>query len=126
MEALLNCPFCGGEAAIYGADSYYVACCRCEAQTARYRTAQEAIVNWNRRAAPENKALTLEQFRQMDGEPVWVEYLPHSGHKWRIVRGWEKEYAGIAVMRWTDGQIEPLKDYGKTWLAYARRPEAAP
>lgn len=56
-EELKACPHCGGKAAVYGVDSYYVACCRCEAQTARYKTAQEAIVNWNRRAEPENKPL---------------------------------------------------------------------
>jgi len=56
-KELKKCPFCGGEATFYGVDSYYVACCRCEAQIARYRTAQEAVAVWNCRT-PEKKALT--------------------------------------------------------------------
>lgn len=28
-------------------------------------------IEWMRNAAPENKPLTLEQLRKMDGEPVW-------------------------------------------------------
>jgi len=71
--------------------------------------------------ATENKPLTLEQLRQMDGEPVWTVPLDGTGcGEWTI----------IAI----GAQIEMLKtlsldtayeecNYGKTWLAYARRPE---
>lgn len=37
-----------------------------------YDTEEEAAAALNRRPAPENKPLTLEQLRQMDGEPVKV------------------------------------------------------
>ena len=74
-----------------------------------------------RSAAPENKPLTLEQLREMDGEPVWTVPLDGTGcGEWTI----------IAI----GAQIEMLKalspdtayeecNYGKTWLAYARKPE---
>ena len=76
------------------------------------------------RKAPENKALTLEELRKMDGEPVWVEPLtplvdefkPH----WCIMK------ASITVMSETHkGRVWFLHlcDYAKTWLAYRRKPK---
>lgn len=77
----------------------------------------------NRRPAPENKPLTLEQLRQMDGEPVWVCGMP--GHEikwtpgWRIIDG-----NRVAYRRWNDTVMYLyFADYGRTWLAYARKPE---
>ena len=74
---------------------------------------------------PENKPLTLEQLRQMDGEPVWVCGMP--GHKikwapgWRIIDG-----NRVAHRRWNDTSMYLyFADYGRTWLAYARKPEEA-
>lgn len=73
-------------------------------------------------AAPENKPLTLDQLRQMDGEPVWVCGMP--GHKikwapgWRIIDG-----NRVAHRRWNDtSMLLYFADYGRTWLAYARKP----
>ncbi|WP_099206206.1 hypothetical protein [Scatolibacter rhodanostii] len=42
---------------------------------------KEAAERWNNRSTPENKPLTLEQLRQMDGEPVWIETM----QEWRVV-----------------------------------------
>lgn len=77
----------------------------------------------NRRPAPENKPLTLEQLREMDGEPVWVCGMP--GHEikwtpgWRIIDG-----NRVAYRRWNDTVMYLyFADYGRTWLAYARKPE---
>ena len=60
---LLPCPFCGEDAAIWyfpidglrNHESYYVGCtnnnCGCELEhTGGYRTLEEAIEKWNRRA----------------------------------------------------------------------------
>ena len=73
-----------------------------------------------RRAEPENKPLTLEQLRQMDGEPVWSEYQDSDGIKhgtWAI--NWD------AMKCVSSGYLNfKHKTYGKTWLAYARRLEA--
>lgn len=80
-----------------------------------------AIDALEKQAEPENKPLTLEQLREMDGEPVWTVPLDGTGcGEWTI----------IAI----GAQIEMLKalspdtayeecNYGKTWLAYARKPE---
>lgn len=85
----------------------------------------------NRRPAPENKPLTLEQLRQMDGEPVWVVFAgnvdwPPKAH-WCFVR------ATKCIL-----QVYPCAVHqAKNWLyteqdfnrgvanAYARKPEGS-
>lgn len=72
----------------------------------------------------DNKALTLEQLREMDKEPVWVKCLkpnkyinPPTG--WRIL---EKSLAGtFGVWDGENSLIE--RHYGTDWLAYRRPPE---
>ncbi|MDU6348538.1 MAG: hypothetical protein E6593_17570, partial [Clostridium sp.] len=74
-------------------------------------------------APPRNKPLTLDQLRQMDDEPVWVCGIP--GHEikwtpgWRIIDG-----NRVALRQWNDAVMYLyFADYGRTWLAYARKPE---
>lgn len=72
-----------------------------------------------------NEPLTIDELREMDGEPVWVEVIePTVGKK----SGWALVYppntiSGAAVQRWTS----PLwyNEYGKTWLAYRFKKEEA-
>lgn len=70
--------------------------------------------------APSNTPLTLEQLREMDGEPVWVvplndfDILPAN----YLVNAYEEQ---IVVDKF--GAYLDFEDYGKTWLAYRRRPE---
>lgn len=84
-----------------------------------------------KKAAPENKPLTLEQLRQMDGEPVWVVFAgnvdwPPKAH-WCFVR------ATKCIL-----QVYPCAVHqAKNWLyteqdfnrgvanAYARKPEGS-
>ena len=68
--------------------------------------------------------LTLDELRQMDGEPVWVVclkperyYEPPIG--WRII---EKSIVGTFGV-WNDSSCLAERDYGKTWLAYRQKPE---
>ena len=72
---------------------------------------------------PPNEALTLEQLREMDGEPVYVvsyDYPQHTG--WRIVR---LDTAIDAPTLWDNegGYFDSRHEYGKTWIAYRRPPE---
>ena len=66
---------------------------------------------------PPNEPLTLEQLREMDGEPVWVE--TKAGLKfWGIV-------TKICVSS-GDGRyllITEDTEYGQTWVAYRHPPE---
>jgi len=72
--------------------------------------------------APEqpNDPLTLEELREMDGEPVWVvplndfDILPAN----YLVNAYAEQ---IVVDKF--GAYLDFEDYGKTWLAYRRRPE---
>ncbi len=78
--------------------------------------------------APEpNDPLTLEELREMIGKPLWVVPLgkePDWKPCWVIC---EEDY--IFVPSEVNESLVHLlrlnKDYGKTWLAYRRKPEAA-
>lgn len=64
----------------------------------------------NRRTQQPNEPLTLEELREMDGEPVWVE---SHGASFTHGDGW-----------YISANKFHLSGYGKTWLAYRRPPEA--
>lgn len=139
----LKCPFCGGEAwQEVNSKKAWTRCAQCGATTAGFQdfhNTDGSIIDrrvmaagaWNRRSAPENKALTVDELRKMDGEPVYLVYPsdPSASH-WEIIylvmqqHGAGGEPIGNEWVRMTSGASERAADYGKTWLAYARRPEA--
>ena len=74
---------------------------------------QETVTNRNGL----NEPLTMDELRQMDGEPVWVQSpgVPEYG-RWAIVEG-----VGENCLFLHDDFT--CHDYGKTWLAYRQKPE---
>ena len=69
----------------------------------------------------QNEPLTLDDLREMDGEPVWIVNPDALGYgRWGLVDG---------VYQAEDDQVLMLRGdyschyYGKTWLAYRRPPE---
>lgn len=70
---------------------------------------------------PPNEPLTIEQLREMDGEPVWVQNLEEpEKSQWRLLhwdRGKYLVLQGISVRGYL------LEEYGESWLAYRRPPE---
>lgn len=71
--------------------------------------------------APPNAPLTLEELREMDGEPVWVELIGiKRPSAWYLLNLRDKE----AVNK--RGGFVSLIYYGDTWLAYRRRLEEEP
>lgn len=70
---------------------------------------------------PPNEPLTIEQLREMDGEPVWiVDIGPHKwyGPGWAIV---ERDNCLVRTAKnWSPVFFER---YGEQWLAYRRPPE---
>ena len=70
-----------------------------------------------KRERENQKPLTLDELRQMDGEPVWVQSpgVPEYG-RWAIVEG-----VGENCLFLHDDFT--CHDYGKTWLAYRQKPE---
>lgn len=65
-----------------------------------------------------NDPLTLEELREMDGEPVWV-YNVYNG--WCTCRVIDEMDANSIFF--TDGMARCLKMYGNGWTAYRRKPE---
>ena len=67
-----------------------------------------------------NEPMTLEQLREMDGEPVYVHNLFPAKRKfewqWALVC---KERGNAEATTYTYRFL----DYGKTWIAYRRPPE---
>lgn len=72
---------------------------------------------------PPNDPLTLEDLREMAGEPVWAMLrIPTNGVKcgWALVD--TRHGYATAQQRWTNWTLW-YDEYGKTWLAYRRKPE---
>ena len=77
-----------------------------------------------RRAEPENKALTVEQLKQMNGESVWIALLniakqPTCEVITKICED------GIHTVGTEGSNYASFDLYGKTWLPYARKPEGS-
>lgn len=118
-------PFCGGTNVFYerygspAGERWRCWCAECLAGIDP-GTAQEmgAVRDmWNRRATPPNPPLTLEEIREMDGEPVWIAKMDGSGGAWMLV---DAEYE---LCREAHGEMAVFENCGKTWFAYRRRPE---
>ena len=103
------------------------ATCEYEVDTERGRMAlkendKKAAAAWNRRATENPQPLTLDELREMDGEPVWIEENGKTECGVVSLEGncLEKE----PVITLANGNFYLLKEYnGKTWLAYRTNPE---
>ena len=71
------------------------------------------------RSAPTREPLTLEQLREMDGQPVWVEMCEE---KYKDLNRWYILHDGNAYLERVDDWELEAQEYGKTWLAYAYPP----
>lgn len=77
----------------------------------------------DRRLAPENKPLTLDQLRQMDGEPVYCIGKTRFDTNFK---GWKvlvKNSLNPDAISFTDNSNFLVTRYGEQFLAYARKPE---
>ena len=79
---------------------------------------------------PPNEPLTLEQLREMNGEPVWVTSARERGNipsRWVLFAGVSKSKRNSDVFVFATtggiGQGYEAVNYGKTWNAYRRPPE---
>ena len=71
------------------------------------------------RPAAADQPLTLEQLREMDGKPVWVDFTGSSFERpagWFILRSIEN---GEAYLVGKTSVYKALEYYGKVWRAYA-------
>lgn len=74
---------------------------------------------------PPNEALTLEELREMDGEPVYV--VPANEYselgKWCVVSIGDSDDYSCALVPGVEYWSWKFEDYGEQWLAYRRPPE---
>lgn len=100
--------------------------CGCAVSYTRLEELAQAEKDGRLTALPPNTPLTLEELQEMDGEPVWVHSLDGDGKDtWAFVDA-DCEMVRIFVTRFSVkcmGTLRHFKTYGKTWLAYRRKPE---
>ena len=72
-----------------------------------------------------NDPLTIEELQRMHGEPVYVfDKTPFTDHQWCIVfANKHSPEEGAAVPGGDESYSFDFSDYGKTWIAYRRKPE---
>lgn len=89
-----------------------------------YRAA-DIIEEFNRRPAPENKPLTLEQLRQMDGEPVAVVEVEDKEYEYGLVSLCGNCFTKNEVVTLSNGNFYLFDDIGGNVkiYPYARKPE---
>lgn len=66
-----------------------------------------------------NVPLTLDELQEMDGEPVWGAFSEGSG-RYMIIQWHNSEF-----FKTFECGFLLLEEYGKTWMAYRRKPEEA-
>lgn len=75
--------------------------------------------------APPNDPLTLEELREMDGEPVWIEFT--DGYKyyngWALVQVWAKSTNIIYLIRNNGSVLHPQVEIDCGGKIYRRKPE---
>lgn len=133
MTELKKCPFCGGEAKIEWIPplcEYMIECQSCgmgSDPSVSYEDKNTLIQMWNTRTSDENPALTIEELKQMNGEPVWISgksntysLLYYLGED---VIGHEKDCFTSYYFGVNESEFLDVEDYGKTWLAYRRKVE---
>ena len=87
-----------------------------------------------RHHTPQNEPLTIEQLREMDGEPVYIVAKRFGISEWNIPNGigeivlaYDEPCLGVKAVvpaiRFTNGREFRIDRYGIDWLAYRRPPE---
>ena len=71
---------------------------------------------------PPNDPLTLEELREMDGEPVFIERI---GSDHPDDREWALVDSRHSFCKTVDGVKAFFEFFGKSWFAYRRKPEGA-
>ena len=84
---------------------------------------------WARKAlqstlTPPNEPLTLEELREMDGDPVWGKSLiTGKPGEWFILRVVEMSKTWFIACAGAEQGFGDKDTYGETWVAYRRPPE---
>lgn len=84
--------------------------------TIEYREAcRMAVIALREQEEQENrKPLTLDELRQMDGEPVWIDDWFEDFHGWELSED---------ASDYFDGDSRTVESYGTRWEAYRSKPK---
>ncbi len=84
-----------------------------------------AITALRAQAEAENKPLTLDELRKMDGAPVWICPLSmKDDEEWDIsVGAWALIDIDYELCRTAKGGLAILENCGRTWQAYRCKPK---
>lgn len=77
-----------------------------------FEMAGAALREKSEREAP--LPLTLEELRQMDGEPVWIDDWWEDSHGWEL---------SMDASDYFEGERRTEKEYGSIWVAYRHKPK---
>lgn len=144
MDELKQCPICGKSdfyiGGFFSSPDLFLRC-ECGVEFTVYvpwkknesekshnkRGYKKLVEAWNTRTQPENKPLTLEQLKQMDGNPVWVEFINPVGDiksSWFLV---SNDYS-FKITNSETYELYPDEEdedwYGIDYVAYVHKPEA--
>lgn len=103
----------------------------------RFLNGVESILEWAQTLptiTPQNDPLTIEELREMDGEPVYILSEFYHISEWNIPKGvgeiviaYDVPCAGmkevIPSIKFIDGKELAVEKYGSSWVAYRRPPE---
>lgn len=89
-----------------------------------WRDGKAELVEYAPTLTPPNEALTLEELREMDGEPVYV--VPANEYselgKWCVISIGDSDDYSCALVPGVEYWSWKFEDYGEQWIAY-RRPK---
>lgn len=130
---LKPCPCCGNAKSNLEEteDGYWRTCDKCGLETRIFESEEEANTAWSRRTEPPNEPLNVHEIQILGakrGMPLWVQIVPdHTCQsRWVLVGNAVQAQDGTdyGIMLGGFGNSATFKytDYGKTWLAYRRRP----
>lgn len=90
-----------------------------------WRDGKAELVEYAPTLTPPNEALTLEELREMDGEPVYV--VPANEYselgKWCVISIGDSDDYSCALVPGVEYWSWKFEDYREQWLAYRRPPE---
>ena len=83
---------------------------------------------------PPNEPLTIQQLREMDGEPVYLVAPKYGISEWNVLNGmdeivlaYDEPVVGMKAVvpgiKFINGRVFGVGSYGEDWLAYHRPPE---
>ena len=133
------CRICGGPLETYYCEDrlYLVRCADCgtlalvkaanPGDAARVTLARPTLT-------PPNEPLSLEELREMDGEPVYIVSDKFRIAEWNVLNGigeivlsYDQPYIGMKcvarAIKFINGREFRIDTYGDDWLAYRRPPE---